>query len=202
MDKIYFDDRVMYLSDKNTNKSENTYTFSSQSHLKKFILDFDSDEHQLEDIEVIHSNIEELREAVTECFKNVPAAGGFVKNFDDEVLIMFRRGKWDLPKGKIDKGETPEDAALREVQEETGLDRLLIRKELGSTYHTYWMKGKHVLKRTYWYEMKHVSREAAKLIPQIEEDIVEVKWMSETFKEMVFKNTYPSILDVFEMADF
>lgn len=202
MDKIYFDNRVMYLSDKNSNKSENTYAFSTQSHLQQLILDFDSDSHQMEDIEITHPDLQELQEAVKECFENIPAAGGFVRNFDDDVLIMFRRGKWDLPKGKIEKGETPEDAAIREVQEETGLDRLLVRSDLGSTYHTYWMKGRHVLKRTYWYSMKHVSREIEKLNPQIEEDIVEVKWMNPSIKEVVFKNTYPSVIDVFNFAKF
>ncbi|MBK8805235.1 MAG: NUDIX domain-containing protein [Bacteroidales bacterium] len=202
MDKIYFDNRILFLSDKNTNKSENIYKLDSLAQLKQLILDFDSDLHKMESIEIVYADKLELIAAVKECFEQIPAAGGFVRNFDDNVLIMFRRGKWDLPKGKIDKGETPEDAALREVEEETGLDKLLIRKELGSTYHSYWIKGKHILKQTYWYEMKYVSRDISKLQPQIEEDIVEVKWMDASLKSIVFKNTYPSIIDVFEMVGF
>lgn len=202
MNKIYFDNRILFLSDKNTNKSENTYTFSTVENLKQFIKDFDSDSHKLEEAVVYHDNIDELREAFLSCFVQIPAAGGLVKNYDNDVLIMFRRGKWDLPKGKIDEGETPEEAALREVEEETGLDRLLVRKELGSTYHTYWLKGKHVLKRTWWYEMKYVSKEITKLSPQIEEDIVEVKWNNPIENKLFLKNTYPSVVDVFKMAGY
>ena len=107
-------------------------------------------------------------------FKIIEAAGGLVRNAAGEGLFIFRRGHWDLPKGKIDDGETVEAAAIREVQEETGVERLDLGAALPTTYHTYRnRKDKRVLKRTYWYEMTTTDTE---LIPQTEEDIQEARW--------------------------
>ena len=103
------------------------------------------------------------------------AAGGVVFNPKGEILTMYRRGSWDLPKGKIDKGETKEIAAVREVQEETDLKEVNRDDFLLTTYHTYKnKKGKRVLKPTYWYKM--TTQEMA-IHPQVEEDIEVVQWI-------------------------
>ena len=107
-------------------------------------------------------------------FKVIEAAGGVVFNEKEEVLVIFRRDFWDLPKGKIDKGESPEEAAVREVQEETGLKNVTLGKHILDTYHTYELKGKRILKKTYWYEMKTTDTQ---LIPQQEEDIEQAEWV-------------------------
>ena len=107
-------------------------------------------------------------------FKVIEAAGGVVFNQKKEVLVIFRRDFWDLPKGKIDKGESPEKAAVREVQEETGLENVILGKHILNTYHTYELKDKRILKKTYWYEMKTTDIE---LIPQTEEDIEQAEWV-------------------------
>ena len=107
-------------------------------------------------------------------FKVIEAAGGVVFNEKEEVLVIFRRNFWDLPKGKIDKGESPEEAAVREVQEETGLKNVILGKHILDTYHTYELKGKRILKKTYWYEMKTTDTQ---LIPQQEEDIEQAEWV-------------------------
>ena len=107
-------------------------------------------------------------------FKVIEAAGGIVFNEKKEVLVIFRRDFWDLPKGKIDKGESPEEAAVREVQEETGLKNVTLGKHILDTYHTYELKGKRILKKTYWYEMKTTDTQ---LIPQQEEDIEQAEWV-------------------------
>ena len=107
-------------------------------------------------------------------FKIIEAAGGLVRNVAGEGLFIFRRGHWDLPKGKIDKGETVEAAAIREVQEETGIENVILGVPLPTTYHTYRnRKNKRVLKRTYWFEMTTTDTE---LVPQTEEDIKEARW--------------------------
>lgn len=107
-------------------------------------------------------------------FTIVLAAGGAVIN-DGRLLCIYRRGSWDLPKGKIDDDEGQEEAALREVTEETGLTELKLGRELPTTYHTYRdRKGGRILKPTYWYEM---STQQETLVPQVEEDIERAEWV-------------------------
>ncbi|MBP6334822.1 MAG: NUDIX domain-containing protein [Bacteroidia bacterium] len=125
-------------------------------------------------------------------FQLQEAAGGLVKNELEEYLMIFRRDKWDLPKGKIDYDESPEVAALREVREECGVEELEIVKSLQTTFHSYPHKNKKVLKKTHWYLMTGDSADI--LAPQLEEDIERVEWMDEQrIREEVFVNTYHSI---------
>jgi len=126
--------------------------------------------------------------------KLIDAAGGFVKNSRGELLMIFRNGKWDLPKGKLEKGETPEVAAVREVEEECGIGELTITKTLAPTFHTYILKERIVLKKTFWFEM--FCADKRELIPQIEEGITEVKWMSQKDVARAMENTFLSIKDV------
>lgn len=130
----------------------------------------------------------------TELFTVIEAAGGLVENSEGEFLFIFRNGKWDLPKGKLESGESPAPAAVREVEEECGISNPVIVNSLGETYHTYFHKGNWVLKRTYWYKMGYVGAE--KLIPQTEEGITEVQWIRPEGWSKVLRNTYGSIQDV------
>jgi 8-oxo-dGTP pyrophosphatase MutT (NUDIX family) len=122
------------------------------------------------------------------------AAGGLVENEKGEILFMFRRGKWDLPKGKLDPGETLEECALREVEEETGVGQLELKKFLLVTLHEYEELGKVIEKKTHWYHMKTTSHQ--QLIPQAEEDITELRWIDHGNFEIVQRNTYPAIVEV------
>ncbi len=120
------------------------------------------------------------------------AAGGVVKNECGEHLFILRRGKWDLPKGKIDYDESPAEAAIREVKEECGLENLELGSLISISFHTYSEKRKNILKKTHWFHMKSSSDE--NLIPQTEEDIEKVEWMNEErIRSEVFQNTYSSI---------
>src|SRR5215218_6550882 len=107
--------------------------------------------------------------------KKIIAAGGIVENENGEILFQFRRGVWDLPKGKLDDGESLEECAVREVEEETGLKKVELEEFLLATYHTYHENGKQVLKESHWYKMRADGRQ--ELTPQTSEDISEVKWV-------------------------
>ncbi len=145
-------------------------------------------------IYLVHKEPKKVFENLKEQCRWIEAAGGLVKNNKNELLMIFRSGKWDLPKGKLEKNETPEIAGIREVEEECGISKLKIIKALEPTFHTYIHKEKMVLKKTFWYEM--TCGDDKKLIPQKEEGITEVKWMKKEEVEEAKKNTYYSILDV------
>ena len=143
---------------------------------------------------VIYSNdLEKLWYDFQAIYDIIGAAGGVVSNEKNEVLMIFRRNSWDLPKGKIDDGELPEQAAVREVQEETGLNDVKLGELMGYTYHTYDMKGKRILKKTWWYTM---STTETALTPQTSEDIEEAIWVDLTTFLDTKPTIYGSILDV------
>lgn len=121
----------------------------------------------------------------------IVAAGGLVKNESGELLLIFRNGKWDLPKGKLEKNEQTAVAAVREVREETGLQQVELLREYARTYHTYTQGGKHILKETAWFLMQG-KRGAT--IPQTEEGITRIAWVAARDAQEVFTNTHDNIL--------
>lgn len=131
--------------------------------------------------------------ALKETFKMAPAAGGVVVK-DGKFVGIVRNGIPDLPKGHIEKGESPEQAALREVQEETGIGKLQIVKELPSTWHCYQVGEEWRLKRTYWYLME--SENTIQPKPQTEEGISEIKLVGNEEIEDFLKNTFRSISEI------
>jgi len=143
-------------------------------------------------------DLEALKKAFWKHFTIIQAAGGLVENEAREVLLIFRRGKWDLPKGKLDEGETLAACAVREVQEETGLKTVQLNEFLLVTYHTYNDYGHSVLKESYWYRMSSSVTEI--LVPQTTEDIHDIKWASKQALEPYQENTFPSIKDVLSLA--
>ncbi|MDA3927974.1 MAG: NUDIX domain-containing protein, partial [Prolixibacteraceae bacterium] len=131
-------------------------------------------------------------------FKIIEAAGGLVFNSNEALLCIYRWGKWDLPKGKIEKGEKKEEAAIREVEEETGITGLDLEVQLPTTYHIYkspYHKNKWVLKPTYWFKMKYSGVE--ELVPQTKEDITKAIWVKESDLGPIQQNTYASLQDLF-----
>ena len=126
----------------------------------------------------------------------VIAAGGAVQDERGRLLVIHRRGHWDLPKGKLDAGETSAVAAVREVQEECGLRTLRIVEALPCTWHTYTEKGREKLKRTDWYRMRASSTEP--LVAQHEEDIDEARWATREELSAIIAGSYPSLRVVFE----
>lgn len=144
-----------------------------------------------------NEDLEKLKKAFFKHFTPVTAAGGVVENEKGDILLIFRRGKWDLPKGKLDKGETIEQCALREVMEETGLTNVALKQPLTITYHTYDEFGKHILKDSHWFQMTVSGKQ--ELTPQTEEDILEIKWVKKNELKNYLNNTYPSVKEVLEI---
>jgi ADP-ribose pyrophosphatase YjhB (NUDIX family) len=195
MYKVFFKDRIIFLGDKSesVNFEGMVYAWIEDQSLEGLILEFDEDESK-EAIFIVAEDLDLLFQHFVSCFKYIEAAGGKVFNSNQQILAIYRLEKWDLPKGKVEKGESVREAAVREVEEECGVTDLKIEKELNSTYHTYWMKDKHILKRTYWYQMSYSGSETP--VPQTEEDIQEVKWLSPDKLDVFKANTYASILEV------
>ncbi len=198
MYKVFFNDRAVFLTDDFSRNFLQKHGLFFKYHEKeglKEILEIYSKLSQIKSLTLFHFDIEELRNVFRTCFRQIDAAGGVVRNKQGEFLFIFRRKKWDLAKGKVDKGETFAQAAIREVSEETGLNNLKIARPLMSTYHTYPHKGDIVLKKTYWFEMEYNGNDTP--IPQTEEDIEEVKWFKPDELFIPFQNTFPLIEDLY-----
>ncbi|MDG1477227.1 MAG: NUDIX domain-containing protein [Vicingaceae bacterium] len=128
-------------------------------------------------------------------FKIIKAAGGIVKNNNNQKLFIYRLEKWDLPKGKIEEGEEIKEAAIREIEEECGITDLTIQNQLQDTYHVYEFKGEIILKQTYWFDL--TSNFIGELVPQLEEDITKVEWLTHSeIESKVLSNTYASIKEL------
>lgn len=130
--------------------------------------------------------------------KIIKAGGGLVRNEEGELLLIFRRGKWDLPKGKLDEGETIEACAIREVEEETGVKHLALGELISVTWHEYFDKwlGEEVIKETHWFRMDVAGVPA--LVPQTEEDITAIEWTKKSDLPQRMDQSYITIIDVLE----
>ncbi|WP_035806292.1 NUDIX hydrolase [Lunatimonas lonarensis] len=145
---------------------------------------------KLDSITVVSGIKEELQEFIKSRFYIVKAAGGVVTKEDDKILFIHRLGKWDFPKGKFEKKETPEACAIREVEEECGL-KVRLKAPIGKTWHTYTQNRKNILKKTYWYSMECVKD--SEMAPQVEEGIDDIRWMTHQEAKIALVNSYPSM---------
>lgn len=202
--KVYFDYKPLFLCDKidetiepYIHHDDAIFIDELNSHTIKTII------HEMQQPQVhagvfFHSDIEVLKQAFFKKFTLITAAGGLVQNEKKEYLLIFRKGKWDLPKGKLDKGEKLEDCATREVEEETGLKEVKLVKPLCVTYHTYHEGARFILKDSHWYSMKVQGTQH--LIPQTEEDIHEIRWVKKAGLAEYMEISYPSVADVLRLA--
>lgn len=201
--KIYFNTTPLYLATEVTGEiieytdSENVLVERELSTEKmKQMIDAVENGKMVAGI-YLHNNLDELFAAFTKHFEVIQAAGGAVLNKKGEMLFIFRRGKWDLPKGKLDEGENLDACAVREVQEETGLEQIDLKKFLCVTYHTYHERGSSVLKESHWYLMQTTD---ADLVPQTEEDIEKCEWVKLDKIAPYLEDTHLSIVDVVKAA--
>lgn len=204
--KIYFNDKPLFLTDEITPEIEPYAHHDDAILIDEFSTPgVNSMIHEMKQEKIhagifVHKNLPELEKTFRKKFTIVQAGGGLVLNDAGALLMMQRRGKWDLPKGKLDPGETLEACAVREVQEETGLTNVILEKPLLVTYHTYDESGKHILKESHWYLMKAPGQQA--LIPQSEEQITQLKWVPAAAVKQYMNNTFPSIIDVLTAGGF
>jgi 8-oxo-dGTP pyrophosphatase MutT (NUDIX family) len=198
--KIYFDDKPLFLTDRISAEIE---PFSH--HDDTVLIDelstpaIHSILHEMHQPKVhagifLHPDVEELKKAIWKKFTVIRAAGTLTVSEKENVLFIYRRGKWDLPKGKCEEGEEIDTCAIRETMEETGLSSIHLNNHLLNTYHTYTENGKAILKETYWY--KCTAKEENNLTPQEEEQITKIVWASGTEIHKLASETYPSIKDV------
>ena len=198
--KIFFDTKPVYLCDELskelqeiTHQPETIFVDeASKAAINSFLHEIRKPEFTVGII--CAEDFEEIKKLFFKHFTVIEAAGGIVQNKNKEILFIFRKGKWDLPKGKIDKGETLELAAHREIEEETGVTNLQVKKKIHTTYHTYKEFGKDILKVAHWFYFLSDSKQ--QLNPQTEENITEVKWIATKDIKKPMANTYESITEL------
>ncbi|QJW89373.1 NUDIX domain-containing protein [Spirosoma taeanense] len=134
--------------------------------------------------------------AIKKPFKIIKAAGGVVSK-DNKILLMFRRGVWDLPKGKLDDGESSREGAAREVEEETGIE-VSVGERICTTWHTYTLNGSRILKRTKWYHMSVLDD--SQMAPQEDEDIEKLAWFDRRQMQLALTNSFSSIRYVIDQV--
>ncbi|WP_313101765.1 NUDIX hydrolase [Epilithonimonas sp.] len=190
MYKVFINEKRLILSSE-PQDSPKTLNYDG-SHSFDFAIDL-LENTASQGLNIYHNNVEELWTDFRNYFKNIEAAGGVVINPENKILFIHRLGKWDLPKGKIEKGESREVAAVREVEEECGIFNLELKDFINSTYHIYTERdGKKILKTTYWFEMFYAGNEKPK--PQIEEGINEVGWKNDVeIESQIMPSTFQNI---------
>ncbi len=204
MYKIYINDSPLIICDtekvsfvRNEDRKQLIvrYTTKKKSLLNYIDMMEKGDEY---DEVIIHAtDYDQLKEDLLSLYKVIPAAGGLVLNEDSEIMFIFRRGFWDLPKGKIELSEKKKKAAIREVEEETGLRDMSITCKLGKSNHSYRNKsGKRILKVSHWYLMSTYKQET---VPQTEEDIVKAEWMSLQQFYSEERPVYSNILEILDL---
>jgi 8-oxo-dGTP pyrophosphatase MutT (NUDIX family) len=148
------------------------------------------------DVTVFCSDTKAAFDYFTNKFLYLKAAGGIVTNHLNELLFIFKQGYWDLPKGKIDKGEKKKVAAIREVSEECGVNELTITRKVAKTYHIAKLRGRYVLKKTTWYEM--FCNDPANLKPDATEGITDLKWIDPQKDNWIEKQLFRSLTELLE----
>ncbi len=204
MYKVFFNDHVLCFCDKNKiSPKNNKLQVVEIEGIVDFFNQFPENSFmELSDnLCVVCSDLENAWKGFREEANEIPAAGGILTNSESELLFIKRFGRWDLPKGKIEEGETIEQAAARELEEECGLNNVRIVKSLPSTYHLYFSPylkpgNNLVLKETFWFEMIYDGNE--KPTPQISEGIEEVKWFSKNKLEKIYKSTYKNLVELLD----
>ncbi|HDR90392.1 MAG TPA: NUDIX domain-containing protein [Bacteroidetes bacterium] len=202
MYKVFYNNRPVFLTNQADTVPEvsglRVIPFSDNKSLEKE-LDYFERNRKEKGLVFTYPDEEALFKRFCQSFQQINAAGGLVRDNAGRVLLIKRRGVWDLPKGKLHRDEPAETGALREVGEETGLDHLVIEKKITDTYHTYLSGGTPCLKKTTWYLMQAAGNTSP--TPQTEEDITEVQWFVPPIPQEIRKATFASIADVLRKAE-
>ena len=195
MYKVFFNQKPIFLTTELVPQTDRTpvlfIKFSSPENIVKALKS-----KKTECLYLYHQKEDKLWMHFLRHFPIVEAAGGLVRHQDGRFLFIYRNDKWDLPKGRIEKNEPIRIAAVREVEEETGVDGLEIVKPLIETFHVFNRNGKYKLKKTFWFEMKTTS--TVTLTPQLNEGIEQAIWVFEKEIPNKFENAYENIKQVYE----
>lgn len=201
MYKVFFNDREIVITGNRNAPILKEHilieNLNSVEEVKGWFLEFAA--NQTDSAILLHSSPEIFwKEMFLPVFTQIPAAGGVVFR-NEKMLSIFRNEKWDLPKGKIDKGETPKEAAIREVAEECGITGHKITKPLPPTFHIYQSPYKKtleqwILKETSWFEMEYSGSENG--TPETSENITEIRWFAKNELAEVLANTYENLKSV------
>ena len=201
MHKIYFENRCLVICspDEPALHDPNAILFRPGQDIDIHLLvNMLEASRSLDHIYIPDTDTEGMYRRICAEFKEVNAGGGLVSNRRGDYLLISRNGLWDLPKGHQDPGEDIRVTALREVQEETGIDDLMLRDMICMTDHCYRRDRIWHLKHTWWYDMLHTD--PSDLTPQREEDISKAAWVAKSSLPAFLVNTYPSIAEVFREA--
>ncbi len=204
MYKVFFNDNVLcfYHKNKTSLKNNKTQVAGIECHSDSERLFSKYSFMELtENLDVVCSDPEKIWKSFCEKLTKIPAAGGLLNNSKSEILFISRFGRWDLPKGKIEDGESIEQAAIREVEEECGLRNVKIKKQLNSTFHLYFSPyinsdDNLVLKETFWFEMVYNGNEEP--TPQTSEHIEKVRWFAKNDLKEVYDTTYNNLIELLD----
>ena len=189
MYKVFFNQRKLIISreDKSLISRGNLIYYHDSADNLKSLIHFFYNRPSFQKLIIFGDDPYQILIGLKSALPVIKAGGGIVLNDVDDVLFIFRRGKWDLPKGKKEPHESEQDCAIREVKEECGIKSLEITGKLPVSYHIYELKGEIVLKETHWYKMFTTEKE---LSPQTEEDITRAEWFERGQIDEVLQNTW------------
>ncbi|WP_309608138.1 NUDIX domain-containing protein [Flavobacterium sp.] len=189
MYKVFVNDKPLFLTNEIKKETDFKFFLLESADINQIIINFF--QNKLDKAYLYHPDEKEIMKTLKAKIPVSKAGGGLVYNKKNEVLFIFRNGKWDLPKGGTEKGEEIEDTAIREVEEETGVNNLVIADKLQKTYHIFKRNGIYKLKITHWFEMR-TSFEGTP-IGQLEEGIEKVAWLNPEQIKEALKNSYENI---------
>lgn len=196
MYKVFVNDKPLFLTNEVAKETDFQLFLLESVDIEQLIVKMFN--NKIKKAYLYYPDEKEILKKVKEKIPVTKAGGGLVYNNKGEVLFIYRNGKWDLPKGGKDKGEDIELTAMREVEEETGVGKLKIKKKLQKTYHVFKRNGRYKLKVTHWFEM--TSTFSGELIPQAEEGIEKVAWLNPEQIQEALKNSYENIKLLFEVT--
>jgi 8-oxo-dGTP pyrophosphatase MutT (NUDIX family) len=194
MYKVFVNDKPLFLTNEIVKETDFQFFLLESADIKQVIVKIF--QNKIQKAYLYHPDEKEIMKTLKTKIPVQKAGGGLVYNAKKEVLFIFRNGKWDLPKGGIEKGEAIEDTAMREVEEETGVGNLVVTEKLQKTYHIFKRNGRFKLKITHWFEMQSTFGG----IPegQAEEGIEKVAWLNPEEIKEALKNSYENIKLLFE----
>lgn len=192
MYKVFVNDKPIILTTEVSKETDFKNYLLKTVQIAKVIRELNKS--SVKEIRLIGKNEDKLLKKFSKKLPNVIAGGGKVINDKGEILFIFRNGKWDLPKGRVDGKETLEEAAMREVEEETGVKGLKIDKPLEVTYHIFKRNGRYRLKITHWFQM--TTTYSGELQPEESEGITNVEWLNREKTKKALENSYANIKEL------